>query len=113
MSNEENEAKVYALLVIGTIANILNLIYNVPQIILTCKRKTTNDISGAFLLLRTLASVLWVLYAFIELDIQYILANLVSLVSSLILDYFKVLQLWKEWKAKREKDEKYVILSQV
>ena len=113
MNEGENEAKLYALLVIGTVANILNLIYNIPQIILTCKRKTTNDISGAFLLLRTISSVLWVLYACIEVDIQYILANLVSLVSSLILDYFKVLQLWKEWKEKKEKETKYVVLSQV
>ncbi len=31
------------------IANIINLVYNVPQIVKTCRTKSTKDFSGWFL----------------------------------------------------------------
>ena len=39
------------------IANIINLLYNVPQIVTTYKRKSTKDFSGWFLFLRFISSL--------------------------------------------------------
>lgn len=71
-------------------ANILNLIYNFPQMWLTYKRKTTRDISGYFLSLRIISSIIWIIYSF-EIDNgQLIIANTVTLLSSLFICYYKM-----------------------
>ena len=45
------------------IANIINLIYNIPQMVKTYKTSSTKDFSGWFLSLRVAGNVIWVAYA--------------------------------------------------
>ena len=45
------------------IANVINLVYNLPQIIKTYKTKSTGDFSEWFLLLRFVGNIIWIPYA--------------------------------------------------
>jgi len=76
--------------IVVIIANVINLIYNIPQMYKTYKRKTTKDISGLFLLFRAIASIIWTYYSFYINDIQYIIANIVTLVATLFIGYYKI-----------------------
>jgi uncharacterized protein with PQ loop repeat len=44
------------------IANIIGFIYNIPQVILTIRTKSTDDISAIFLILRLISATLWLIY---------------------------------------------------
>lgn len=89
------------------IANILNLIYNIPQMWKTYKLKTTRDISGWFLILRTIASVIWVLYSYYISNFQYLFASVVTIIANLFISYYKILEMIeKEETEKVESSEK-------
>ena len=45
-----------------SIANIINLIYNVPQVVKTYKTKSTKDFSAWFIFLRILGNIIWIIY---------------------------------------------------
>lgn len=75
------------------IANILNLIYNVPQMIKTYRRKTTRDISGIFLLLRFVANTIFTIYTIYISNVQLSIANIVSVLSTLFIGYYKIKEL--------------------
>lgn len=77
------------------IANVLNILYNVPQMYLTYRRKTTKDISGWFLTLRIVANIIWVAYA-VELgSFLMLLNNSVTVGASIFVCYFKIIELHK------------------
>lgn len=78
------------------IANILNLVYNIPQMWKTYKLKTTRDISGWFLILRTITSILWILYSFYISNFQYLFASLITIIATLFVGYYKILEKNKE-----------------
>lgn len=72
------------------IANILNLFYNSPQMWTTYKRKTTKDISATFLVLRFVTNNIWIAYA-IEIDsLLFLINNIVTVLSSAFIGYYKV-----------------------
>ncbi len=72
------------------IANVINLVYNVPQIIKTYKTKSTGDFSSIFLFLRIVGNVIWIPYS-IEIDSLLLLINtLVTVLSSIFISYYKV-----------------------
>ncbi len=72
------------------IANAINLIYNLPQIIKTYKTKSTGDFSSTFLFLRIVGNIIWIPYA-IEIDSLLLLINtLVTVLSSIFIGYYKV-----------------------
>jgi MtN3 and saliva related transmembrane protein len=72
------------------IANVINLVYNVPQIIKTYKTKSTKDFSGIFIFLRIVGNVIWIPYS-IEIDSLLLLINtLVTVISSIFIGYYKV-----------------------
>lgn len=78
------------------IANIINIIYNVPQIIKTYKTKSTRDFSGWFISLRIIGNVIWVGYA-IEVDSMLMLINnVVTVVASIFIGYYKCLELYTD-----------------
>jgi len=77
-------------------ANILNLIYNFPQMWRTFKRKSTRDISGWFLLLRVISSILWVVYSIAISNGQLIIANSVTLIASIFVGYYKAKELTQD-----------------
>jgi uncharacterized protein with PQ loop repeat len=82
------------------IANIINLIYNIPQIIKTYKTKSTVDFSEWFLFLRIFGNIIWVAYA-IEVDsFLMLINNLVTVFSSVFIGYYKTIELYNNYKEK-------------
>lgn len=83
------------------IANVLNLFYNLPQMWLTYKRKTTKDISSTFMLLRFVTNIIWIVYA-IEIDsFLFLVNNCVTVFSSMFVGYYKVNEVWQDYKLRR------------
>jgi MtN3 and saliva related transmembrane protein len=87
------------------IANIINLIYNLPQMYKTFKRKTTCDISGWFLSLRAISSVIWTIYSFYIDDAQLIVANIVTLIATIFIGYYKIRDMRIAWKINRQQKQ--------
>jgi uncharacterized protein with PQ loop repeat len=78
------------------IANIINIVYNIPQMVKTYQRKTTQDLSSWFIFLRIIGNSIWIGYA-IEVDSMMMLINtIVTVGSSVFIAYYKVLELYKE-----------------
>jgi MtN3 and saliva related transmembrane protein len=72
------------------IANILNIVYNIPQMVKTYKTKSTGDFSEWFLLLRIIGNSIWIGYA-IEIDSMLVLINnLVTVLSSIFIGFYKI-----------------------
>ena len=72
------------------IANIINLVYNLPQIYKTYKTKSTGDFSEWFLFLRIVGNIIWIPYS-IEIGSTLMLVNtLVTVASSIFIGYYKV-----------------------
>ena len=88
------------LLIIG---NIINIIYNLPQIIKTYQTKSTVDFSEWFLFLRIFGNIIWVIYA-IEIESTLMLINnIVTVLSSIFIGYYKVIELYN-----KKKEPKYI-----
>ena len=68
------------------VANIINLFYNIPQMVTTYKRKSTKDFSTTFLVLRIVGNVIWIGYA-IEVSSLLMLINNVVTVSAIYLSF--------------------------
>ena len=83
------------------IANIINIIYNIPQMMKTYKTKSTRDFSATFLFLRILGNSIWVGYS-IEIDsLMMLINNLVTVFASLFIGYYKVIELYSDYKQKK------------
>lgn len=83
------------------IANIINLWYNIPQVIKTYKSKSTRDFSSWFLFLRIIGNTIWIGYA-IEVDsFQMLLNNIVTVVASAFIAYYKVKEIIYDYKNKK------------
>ena len=76
------------------IANILNIAYNVPQMIKTYKRKTTGDISGWFLLLRFIGNLIWITYSIEIGSMLMLINNLITVISSGFIGYYKIVEIY-------------------
>ena len=72
------------------IANIINLVQNVPQVIKTYKTKSTKDFSGWFLLLRVTGNVIWTVYAIDVNSMLMVINNTVTIVSTSFIGYYKI-----------------------
>ncbi len=85
------------------VANIINLIYNIPQVVTTYKRKSTRDFSGVFLIMRFVGNTIWIAYA-VEVDsLLMLINNIVTVVSSAFVGYYKVIELYSDYKKKKYK----------
>jgi len=86
------------------IANIINLVYNIPQIVTTYKRKSTKDLSSWFIFLRIVGNSIWIGYA-IEIDsMMMLINNIITVSSSIFIAYYKVSELYKERLEKKIKN---------
>ena len=75
--------------VLINIANVIGIIYNIPQMVHTYRRKKADDISALFLNLRTLCSAIWIVYS-IYYELWYVLISFASsLISSLFISYYR------------------------
>ncbi len=84
------------------IANIINLFYNIPQMVKTYKRKSTKDFSTTFLVLRILGNLIWIGYAIEVSSLLMLINNIVTVVSSIFIGYYKVLEIIKDYRNKKE-----------
>ena len=84
------------------IANIINLVYNIPQIVKTCKTKSTKDFSGWFISLRIVGNIIWIAYA-IEVDsLLMLINNIVTVFSSFVIGYYMICNMYnKKYKQKQ------------
>ncbi len=83
------------------IANIINLVYNIPQVTKTWKTKSTKDFSGWFLSLRFIGNTIWIAYA-IEVDsLLMLINNIVTVVASGIIGGIMVNNMYKQYKLKQ------------
>ena len=79
------------------IANIINIIYNVPQVMKTYKTKSTKDFSGWFIFMRIFGNTIWFVYSVEINNIQMIINNIITVLSSLFLGYYKCLEYKDEY----------------
>jgi MtN3 and saliva related transmembrane protein len=72
------------------IANIINIVYNLPQVIKTYKTRSTKDFSEWFLFLRVIGNIIWVAYS-VEVDsLLMLINNLVTVLASIFIGYYKI-----------------------
>ncbi len=87
------------------IANIINLFYNIPQMYKTYKRKSTKDFSGTFLLLRFVGNLIWIEYAIEVNSMLMLINNIVTVISSLFIGYYKFNEIYNEYKQKQKEKQ--------
>ena len=83
------------------IANIINLIYNIPQMIQTYKTKSTRDFSALFLAMRIVGNVIWVAYSIEINSFLMLLNNLVTVFASIFIGYYKACEMYKDYISNR------------
>ena len=83
------------------IANIINLFYNIPQIIKTYKCKSTKDFSTTFLVLRIVGNLIWIGYAIEVNSLLMLINNIVTVLSSVFIGYYKALEIISDYKNKK------------
>jgi uncharacterized protein with PQ loop repeat len=85
------------------IANVINLVYNIPQIVKTCRSRSTKDFSGWFLSLRFLGNLIWIGYA-IEVDsLLMLINNIVTVIASGIIGGFMINNMYTTYKMRKYK----------
>ncbi len=82
------------------IANIINLTYNIPQVVKTYKTKSTGDFSETFLIMRILGNTIWIGYAIEINSMLMLINNIVVIFSTIFLGYYKVLEIIQKRKIK-------------
>ena len=80
------------------IANVLNLIYNIPQMVQTYKTKSTRDFSPWFLSLRIVGNSIWLVYSIYVANLLMLLNNLVSVLASVFIGYYKLREIIQDRK---------------
>lgn len=83
------------------IANVINLIYNIPQMIKTYQTKSTRDFSGWFLSLRVIGNAIWVVYSIYVANLLMLINNVVTVVASVFVGYYKVREMMVDYKQKQ------------
>jgi uncharacterized protein with PQ loop repeat len=73
------------------VSNIINIIYNFPQMLHTYRTKSVNDFDPWFLILRNLYNILWVLYGIEEQSMLIVLNSGVTIFATTFISYYKVL----------------------
>lgn len=84
------------------IANLINFVYNIPQCIKTYKTKSTKDFSSIFLFLRVIGNIIWLAYSIEIKAFLFILANIVSVLSSIFISYYKVIEIYVDYKKNKD-----------
>ncbi len=80
------------------IANIINLIYNIPQVVKTYKLKSTKEFSSWFLFLRVVGNMIWIGYAVEVGSLLMLINNIVTVLASMFIGYYKVIEIYYEFK---------------
>jgi MtN3 and saliva related transmembrane protein len=75
------------------IANVINLVYNIPQVVKTYKTRSTRDFSATFLFLRIAGNIIWVAYSIEVESLMLLINNVVTVLASTFIAYYKVSEL--------------------
>ena len=78
------------------IGNIINFVYNIPQVIKTYKTKSTKDFSPTFLFMRVVGNCIWLAYSIELQQFLFMLSNVVSVIAAIFISYYKVVELYNE-----------------
>jgi len=78
------------------IANVINLLYNIPQMYKTWQTRSTKDFSTTFLVMRILGNAIWIVYAIEISSFLMLLNNCVTVMASIFLFYFTALNIYAE-----------------
>ena len=74
------------------LANVLNLVYNLPQVLQTYRTKSTGDINQWFIGLRVVGNCIWIAYAVYINSFFLLLNNVVTVLSSVFIGYYKYVE---------------------
>ena len=83
------------------IANVINVVYNIPQMVKTYQTKSTRDFSGWFLSLRVIGNAIWLVYSIYVANLLMLINNLVTVIASVFVGYYKVREMWADYKKTR------------
>jgi len=89
------------------IANVINLIYNIPQMVKTYQTKSTRDFSGWFLSLRVLGNAIWVVYSIYVANLLMLINNVVTVIASVFVGYYKLKEVCDDYKKPQHNREGY------
>ena len=78
------------------IGNIINFVYNIPQVVKTYKTKSTKDFSPTFLFMRVIGNCIWLAYSIELQQFLFMLSNVVSVLAAIFISYYKVIELQHE-----------------
>lgn len=76
--------------ILGYSAGFITTLTFLPQVIKTYKEKSARDISLNMFLIAAINEIMWIVYGFLKSDMVIVLTNVVVLVLSLTMIYFKV-----------------------
>jgi len=79
------------------IANIINVVYNIPQMVRTYHSKTTRDFSSWFIFLRIIGNLIWLAYSINIDSLQMLINNSVTVIASLFISYYKCRELYADY----------------
>lgn len=72
------------------LANIINIVYNIPHMIQTYKTKSTKDFNIWFIVLRIIGNSIWMVYSIEINSLLMLINNSVTVFASLFLGYYKL-----------------------
>lgn len=73
----------------GILAGFFSTISLFPQIYKTCKSKSSGDLSWMMIITIILSAIFWVVYGVYLESISIWLTNVIMLISSIVLGYYK------------------------
>ena len=74
-------------------ANIINIVYNIPQMVKTYKTKSTKDFNIWFIVLRIIGNLIWMSYSIEVNNLLMLIYYYVTVSSTLFIGYYK----WYEY----------------
>jgi MtN3 and saliva related transmembrane protein len=95
------------------IGNIINFVYNIPQVVKTYKTKSTKDFSPTFLFMRVVGNCIWLAYSIELKAFLFILSNIVSVISSIFVSYYKAVEIYFDYFPQLELDDARLMYSQI
>ncbi len=95
------------------IANIINISYNIPQMVHTYKTKSTKDFDVWFIVLRCVGNIIWLVYSIYLNIFLMMLNNLITVFSSIFIGYYKILEILEKKRLYKKQINDYNLLNTI
>jgi len=92
------------------IANIINMSYNIPQMIHTYKTKSTKDFDVWFIVLRCVGNIIWLVYSIYLNIFLMMFNNLITVFASIFIGYYKLLEILEKKNLNKRETNDYNLL---